>query len=262
MSKEPKHTPDCTFQLDGGGVCDCGYHKKPKVELSKTDINTCPKCGREQFQWSGRGKIWECLYSNCGYHQRETKAELAEITKTNVAFLVDRQRMAEATMSDWPKEMNATELQFYHRSAYSLPVAFRLACREIDRLTTELAKPHFGMADARAEALTKQIAAWTAEVALANANLKIIQTAKERRLEAELEHYRKRAIEFSNDVKKVEAELAESKTLTEIACSLLEDADAENKRLREALKPIYEHCKNNMQICGIVEQAKAALKGE
>ena len=36
---------------------------------------------------------------------------------------------------------------------------------------------------------------------------------------------------------------------------------AENKRLREALKPIYEHCKNNMQICGIVEQAKAALKG-
>ena len=138
MSKEPKHTPDCTFQLDGGGVCDCGYHKKPKVELSKTDINTCPKCGREQFQWSGRGKIWECLYSNCGYHQRETKAELAEITKTNVAFLVDRQRMAEATMSDWPKEMNATELQFYHRSAYSLPVAFRLGCREIDRLTAEL----------------------------------------------------------------------------------------------------------------------------
>jgi len=86
--------------------------------------------------------------------------------------------------------------------------------------------------------------------------------AENKELEAELEHYRKRAIEFSNDVKKVEAELAESKTLTEIACSLLEDADAENKRLREALKPIYEHCKNNMQICGIVEQAKAALKGE
>ena len=161
-------------------------------------------------------------------------------------------------MNDWPKEMNETELQLYHLSAYSLSVAFRLACREIDRL---IAEPHFGMADARAEALTKQIAAWTAEVALANDNLKIIQTAKERRLEAELEHYRKRAIEFSNDVKKVEAELAESKTLTEIACSLLEDADAENKRLREALKPIYEHCKNNMQICGIVEQAKAALKG-
>ena len=145
-------------------------------------------------------------------------------------------------MSDWPKEMNETELQFYHRSAHSLPVAFRLACREIDRLAAkpgekqpwtehhcrnypvmaaehiahleaQIAKPHFGMADARAEALTKQIAAWTAEVALANDNLKIIQTAKER-------------------------------------------------RLREALKPIYEHCKNNMQICGIVEQAKAALKGE
>ena len=229
-------------------------------------------------------------------------------------------------MNNWPKEMNETEIQLYHRSAHSLPVAFRLACRridrltteniwdkpeppcdgykngdteylcqchkrpykpepkpepgelkyckehrtihcscqqrEIDRLTTKLAKPHFGMADARAEALTKQIAAWTAEVALANDNLRTIQTAKERRLEAELEHYRKRAIEFSNDVKKVEAELAESKTLTEIACSLLEDADAENKRLREALKPIYEHCKNNMQICGIVEQAKAALKGE
>ena len=41
-------------------------------------------------------------------------------------------------MSDWPKEMNETELQFYHRSAHSLSVAFRLGCREIDRLTAEL----------------------------------------------------------------------------------------------------------------------------
>ena len=34
MNKEPKHAPDCTFQLEqGGGVCDCGYHQRePKAE--------------------------------------------------------------------------------------------------------------------------------------------------------------------------------------------------------------------------------------
>lgn len=33
-------------------------------------------------------------------------------------------------------------------------------------------------------------------------------------------------------------------------------------RLKKALIPLYEHCKNNMQICGIVLQAKQALEGK
>lgn len=37
----------------------------------------------------------------------------------------------------WPNEMTETELRLYHRSAKSLPVAFREACSEIDRLKAE-----------------------------------------------------------------------------------------------------------------------------
>lgn len=35
---------------------------------------------------------------------------------------------------------------------------------------------------------------------------------------------------------------------------------AENERLRKALKGLYEHTKNNYQICGLNQTAKQALK--
>ena len=72
----------------------------------------------------------------------------------------------------------------------------------IAEMEAQIARTHFGMADARAEALTKQIAAWTAEVNLANDNLKIIQTAKERRLEAENKQLRRLLIESHAELKR------------------------------------------------------------
>jgi hypothetical protein len=42
----------------------------------------------------------------------------------------------------------------------------------------------------------------------------------------------------------------------------IERLRAENRELREALDALHQHTKNNYQICGLNEKAKAALKGE
>jgi hypothetical protein len=39
----------------------------------------------------------------------------------------------------------------------------------------------------------------------------------------------------------------------------LQQAETENKALREALSGLYDHTKNDMQICGLNEVAQAAL---
>ena len=104
--------------------------------------------------------------------------------------------------------------------------------------------------------------------------------AENKELEAELEHYRKRAIEFSNDVKKVEAELSEAKETDKMNVeSWMSDNDyshkqidrleAENKRLRAlclresgVLKEALNR-KNNKSMIKVVSDslAEEALKG-
>ena len=71
------------------------------------------------------------------------------------------------------------------------------------------------------------------------------------------------------EIERLEAELAGSKTLTEIACSLLEDADTEKKQLREALEKageiICDTCEDACPFDGPCDETKfieRALKGE
>ena len=60
---------------------------------------------------------------------------------------------------------------------------------------------------------------------------------------------------MSDEELKVTVSLGDAELKEEI--SKLKD---ENGRLRRALAPLYEHSKNNLQICGLTERARQALK--
>jgi len=42
----------------------------------------------------------------------------------------------------WPVEITKTELRFFHKTARSLPMAFREACKEIDQLNKDRMRLH------------------------------------------------------------------------------------------------------------------------